>query len=104
MGVLVERVEGFCKKDEWRRAFQEINQFERQLIDFGTVLVKFWLHISQEEQLARFQERENTPYKSWKLTDEDWRNRDKWDAYVAAVEDMLLKTSTTIARGPSYLQ
>ncbi len=95
--VLVERVEGFCNKDEWRRAFQEINQFERQLIDFGTVLVKFWLHISQEEQLARFQERENTPYKSWKLTDEDWRNRDKWDAYAAAVEDMLLKTSTTIA-------
>jgi polyphosphate kinase 2 (PPK2 family) len=95
--VLVERVEGFCTEEEWRRAFQEINQFERQLVDFGTILVKFWLHVSQEEQLARFQERENTPYKSWKLTDEDWRNRDKWDAYRGAVEDMLLKTSTTTA-------
>ncbi len=95
--VLVERVEGFCTEEEWRRAYQEINHFERQLVDFGTILVKFWLHISQEEQLARFQERENTAYKAWKLTDEDWRNRDKWDEYRVAVEDMLLKTSTTTA-------
>lgn len=95
--VLVERVEGFCTEEEWRRAYQEINHFERQLVDFGTILVKFWLHISQEEQLARFQEREHTAYKAWKLTDEDWRNRDKWDAYRVAVEDMLLKTSTTTA-------
>lgn len=95
--VLVERVEGFCSEDEWRRAYREINQFERQLVDFGTILVKLWLHISQEEQLARFEARRDTVYKSWKLTDEDWRNRDKWDEYEQAVEDMLLKTSTTVA-------
>ncbi len=95
--VLVERIEGFCREDEWQRAYQEINQFERQLVDFGTILVKFWLHISKEEQLARFETRSDTAYKSWKLTDEDWRNREKWDVYVQAVEDMLLKTSTTVA-------
>lgn len=95
--VLVERIEGFCTAEAWQRAYQEINQFERQLVDFGTILVKFWLHISQEEQLARFDQRSVTPYKSWKLTDEDWRNRDKWDAYLESVEDMLLKTSTTVA-------
>ncbi len=95
--VLVERIEGFCTEDEWRRAYREINQFERQLVDFGTILVKFWLHVSQDEQLRRFEERRDTPYKSWKLTDEDWRNRDKWDLYTEAVEDMLLKTSTTVA-------
>jgi polyphosphate kinase 2 (PPK2 family) len=95
--VLVERVEGFCREDEWQRAYQEINHFERQLVDFGTILVKFWLHVSREEQLARFEARQETPYKAWKLTDEDWRNRDKWDVYVQAVEDMLLKTSTSYA-------
>jgi len=95
--VLVERIEGFCTESEWQRAYQEINQFERQLVDFGTILIKFWLHISAEEQLARFEARQNTAYKSWKLTDEDWRNREKWDAYARAVEDMLLKTSTTAA-------
>jgi polyphosphate kinase 2 (PPK2 family) len=95
--VLVERVEGFCSEDEWRRAYREINEFERQLVDFGAVLVKFWLHISKEQQLARFEDRRDTAYKAWKLTDEDWRNRDKWDEYVQAVEDMLLKTSTTVA-------
>lgn len=95
--VLVERIEGFCTETEWRRAYQEINQFERQLVDFGSVLVKFWLHISQEEQFARFEARRDTPYKAWKLTDEDWRNRQKWDQYAEAVEDMLLKTSTTVA-------
>jgi len=95
--VMVERLEGYCPEEEWRRAYREINEFERQLVDFGTVLVKFWLHISKEEQLARFEDRSATEYKSWKLTDEDWRNREKWDVYVQAVEDMLLKTSTTAA-------
>jgi polyphosphate kinase 2 (PPK2 family) len=95
--VLVERIEGFATEEEWRRAYQEINQFERELVDFGTVVLKFWLHISAEEQLARFQARENTPYKSWKLTDEDWRNREKWNLYAEAVEDMLQRTSTTYA-------
>ena len=75
--VLVERVEGFCSEADWKRAYDEINQFERQLTDFGAVLVKFWLQIDAEEQLRRFQERQNTPYKQWKITDEDWRNREK---------------------------
>lgn len=95
--VMVERIEGFCTEEEWRRAYREINEFERQLVDFGTILVKFWLHIGKEEQLARFEDRKGTAYKSWKLTDEDWRNREKWDVYIQAVEDMLLKTSTTSA-------
>jgi polyphosphate kinase 2 (PPK2 family) len=95
--VLVERIERFCSEEEWRRAYREINEFERQLVDFGMILVKFWLHIGQDEQLARFELRENTPYKAWKLTDEDWRNREKWEPYVEAVEDMLLKTSTTVS-------
>ncbi|MCZ7542084.1 MAG: hypothetical protein M5R40_00415 [Anaerolineae bacterium] len=95
--VLVERIEGFAAEAEWRRAYQEINQFERELVDFGTVVIKFWLHISQEEQRARFEARARTAYKSWKLTDEDWRNRDKWDLYAEAVEDMVQRTSTTYA-------
>ncbi len=95
--VLVERVEGFATEDEWKRAYREINAFERQLVDYGTIIVKFWIHISEEEQLARFQEREAIAYKSWKLTDEDWRNRAKWSEYEAAVNDMLLKTSTLTA-------
>ena len=93
--VLVERVEAFATEGEWKRAFKEINSFERQLVDFGSVLVKFWVHLSREEQLRRFQERKAIGYKEWKLTDEDWRNREKWDAYEDAVEDMLVKTSTT---------
>jgi AMP-polyphosphate phosphotransferase len=92
--VMVERVEGFCKESEWKRAYHEINEFERQLVDSGAILVKFWIHISEEEQLRRFEERKSDPYRSWKLTDEDWRNRGKWDQYTRAVEDMLLKTST----------
>lgn len=92
--VLVERVEGFAKEHEWKRAFKEINSFERQLRDFGTIVAKFWVHISREEQLRRFEERKATGYKAWKLTDEDWRNREKWALYEEAVEDMLLKTST----------
>lgn len=91
--VLVERVEGFCSEAEWQRAYSEINQFERQLTDFGALVFKFWLHISPEEQLSRFKQRERVEYKSWKITDEDWRNRGKWDDYERAVEDMLLKTS-----------
>lgn len=95
--VLVERVEGFAREDEWRRAYREINDFERQLLDHGVLVAKFWFHLSQEEQLARFEARKETAHKTWKLTDEDWRNRDKWGAYEGAVEDMLLKTSTRLA-------
>ncbi len=95
--VLVERVEGFATEDEWKRAYREINEFERQLTDHGMILVKLWFHISKEEQLRRFEARRETPHKRWKLTDEDWRNREKWDAYETAVKDMLLKTSTLTA-------
>ena len=91
--VLVERVEGFASKDEWTRAYDEINNFERGLADEGMVLVKFWLHISSEEQLKRFKKREKDPLKDWKLTDEDWRNREKRDVYSDAVEDMVARTS-----------
>jgi polyphosphate:AMP phosphotransferase len=92
--VLVERVEGFCRETEWRRAYEEINEFERQLIRFGTVVVKFWLHIDQDEQLRRFQARQQTPEKQWKITDEDWRNRDKWPQYETAINEMMERTST----------
>ena len=95
--VLVERVEGFAKDGEWLRAFKEINSFERQLKDFGTILAKFWVHISQEEQFRRFEERKAIGYKAWKLTEEDWRNRQKWSVYEEAVEEMLVKTSTKTA-------
>jgi polyphosphate kinase 2 (PPK2 family) len=95
--VLVERVEGFATEDAWQRAYKEINSFERQLRDFGTILAKFWIHISGEEQLRRFEERKAIGYKAWKLTDEDWRNRKKWDVYEEAVEEMLVKTSTRTA-------
>jgi AMP-polyphosphate phosphotransferase len=95
--VLVERVEGFCGEADWKRAYREINEFERQLADSGAVLVKFWIQVTDEEQLRRFNERENSRYKAWKLTDEDWRNRQKWDQYKDAVEEMVLKTSTLTA-------
>lgn len=95
--VLVERVEGFASEAEWKRAYREINSFERQLREFGVILVKFWIHISREEQLRRFEERKAIGYKAWKLTDEDWRNREKWEAYEEAVEQMLVKTSTATA-------
>jgi len=92
--VLVERVEGFAAEDEWKRAYAEINEFEEQLTDGGIVLLKFWVHITQDEQLARFKAREETPHKRWKLTDEDWRNREKWDDYEMAVNDIVEHTST----------
>lgn len=95
--VMVERVEGFAAEGEWRRAFQEIRDFEQQLVDFGFIVMKFWLHVSKDEQLRRFEERANSPQKSWKLTDEDWRNREKWPQYEAAVEEMLIKTTTVQA-------
>jgi polyphosphate kinase 2 (PPK2 family) len=95
--VMVERIEGFCDDEDWKRAYREINQFERQLVDFGTILFKFWIHISQEEQLRRFEARASDPLRSWKLTAEDWRNREKWDPYEASVDEMLLKTSTITA-------
>jgi polyphosphate:AMP phosphotransferase len=95
--VLVERVEGFATKTEWRRAYAEINDFERQLADHGTVVLKFWIHISPEEQERRFKDRAETPYKRWKLTEEDWRNREKWAEYESAVDDMIERTSTAVA-------
>ena len=106
--VLVERVEGFASTAEWQRAYREINEFEHELISFGAVLVKFWIHISKEEQLARFKSREKTPHKHWKITDEDWRNRKKWNEYWLAVSDMVEKTSTleapwTIVEGNNKL-
>ncbi len=90
--VLVERVEGFATREQWLRAYDEINAFERSLADEGTVLIKFWLHVSADEQLRRFKAREKDPLKSWKLTDEDWRNREKRDEYTQAVEDMVART------------
>jgi polyphosphate kinase 2 (PPK2 family) len=95
--VLVERVEGFCNEDEWRRAYREINECEAHLASFGVVLCKFWLHITKEEQLRRFKSREIDPFRSYKLTEEDWRNRAKWKEYNEAVEDMLQHTSTPYA-------
>ncbi|QGU32347.1 polyphosphate:AMP phosphotransferase [Thermochromatium tepidum] len=92
--VLVERVEGFASPSEWRRAYSEINQFEEQLVDSGIILVKFWLQISQDEQLRRFRERESVPYKRYKITAEDWRNREKWPLYKKAVNEMIARTST----------
>jgi polyphosphate kinase 2 (PPK2 family) len=95
--VLVERVEGFAARHEWQRAYQEINDFEEQLVAHGTVLVKYWLHVSPEEQLERFRSRETTPWKMYKITDEDWRNREKRPAYEEAVNEMLARTSTEFA-------
>ena len=95
--VLVERVEGFATEAEWRRAYAEINDFEERLVRHGIVLLKFWLHITKDEQLRRFKAREEIPYKRWKLTDEDWRNREKWDLYEQAVNDMIERTSTAHA-------
>lgn len=95
--VLVERVEGFATSEEWKRAFREINSFERMLVESRVHLVKFWLQIDPDEQLRRFEARKETPHKRWKLTDEDWRNREKAPQYQVAVDEMLLKTSTPFA-------
>ena len=95
--VLVERVEGFATDKEWKRAYDEINDFERLLTDDGSIIVKFYLHISKDEQLLRFKRREADPYKHWKINDEDWRNRRKWDEHNTAAEDMFEKTSTETA-------
>jgi polyphosphate:AMP phosphotransferase len=95
--VLVERVEGFCSQIDWMRAYSEINDFEGELVRNKTVLVKFWLHITKDEQLRRFKEREKTGFKRYKITEDDWRNRDKWEEYDFAVCDMIDRTSTEIA-------
>jgi polyphosphate kinase 2 (PPK2 family) len=91
--VLVERVEGFAAEEQWRRAYREIVDFERTLADEGMIIVKFWMHLSSGEQLKRFKARERDPLKAWKLTAEDWRNREKWPQYEAAVEEMLDRTN-----------
>ncbi|MGL5175899.1 MAG: phosphate--AMP phosphotransferase, partial [Cetobacterium sp.] len=95
--VLVERIEKFATNYEWKRSYAEINDMEKQWIDDGAIVLKFWLQISKDEQLKRFKERENTPEKKWKITEEDWRNREKWKDYNSAIEDMISRTSTTTA-------
>ncbi len=95
--VLVERVEEFATEEEWRRAYAEITDFENQLVEHGSVLVKFWIHITREEQLERFEDREATPHKHWKLTEDDWRNREKWPEYEEAFDDVVQYTSTRLA-------
>ena len=95
--VMVERIEGFCSTNDWQRAYNEINEFEEDLHDWGAVILKFWIQIDSETQLQRFTDRQNTPEKQWKITDEDWRNREKWPQYEEAVSEMLAKTSTAFA-------
>jgi polyphosphate kinase 2 (PPK2 family) len=95
--VLVERVEGFAAPADWRRAYHEINAFEEQLADHGIVLVKFWMHVTPDEQLRRFKDRERAAFKRWKLTEEDWRNRERWNDYAHAVNEMVERTSTHLA-------
>ncbi len=99
--VMVERLEGFCSENDWQRAYNEINEFEKELAEWGAVVIKFWVQIDNETQLERFTDRQNTPEKQWKITDEDWRNREKWSDYEAAVNEMLQKTNTTFA--PWYI-
>lgn len=95
--VMVEPIEGFTSKERANMAYREINEFERQLTDWGAIVIKFWIHIDKDEQYRRFKERENTPAKQWKITDEDWRNREKWDEYEKAVDRMVALTSTEFA-------
>ena len=95
--VMVERIEGFCTKEEWKRAYKEINDMEKDLCDAGAIVIKFWMHIDKDEQERRFRERQENPEKQWKITEEDWRNREKWDQYEDAVNEMLLRTSTDYA-------
>ena len=95
--VMVERIEGFCSVNEWERAYKEINDMEKHIANFGTVVLKFWMQIDRDEQKRRFQMRQEDPAKAWKITDEDWRNREKWDLYEEAVDEMLIRTSTSYA-------
>ena len=95
--VMVERLEGFCSENDWRRAYNEINEFEHELVEWGAIVVKFWVQIDKDTQLERFTLRQNTPEKQWKITDEDWRNREKWDMYEDAINEMLKKTNTSYA-------
>ena len=95
--VMVERLEGFCSENDWQRAYYEMNEFEQELHNWGAVILKFWVQIDKDTQLARFTERQNNPEKQWKITEEDWRNREKWDLYEDAVDEMLKKTSTSFA-------
>ena len=95
--VMVERLEGFCSENDWQRAYNEMNEFEKELSDWGAVIIKFWVQIDNQTQLERFNDRQSTPEKQWKITDEDWRNREKWDLYENAVNEMLAKTNTTFA-------
>ena len=99
--VMVERIEGFCTEEQWKRAFDEMNHFERSLHNWGAIIIKFWLQIDKDEQLVRFTDRQNTPEKQWKITDEDWRNRDRWDQYEVCVDQMLRLTNTDYA--PWYI-
>ena len=92
--VMVERIEGFCTTGEWQRAYKEINDMERDLYDAGAIVLKFWMQIDKDEQERRFKARQENPEKQWKITDEDWRNREKWDQYEEAVNEMLIRTST----------
>ena len=91
--VMVERIEGFCTEKEWKRAYGEINAMEQDLVNAGAIVLKFWMQIDKDEQARRFEARQENPKKQWKITDEDWRNREKWDQYEVAVEEMLEKTS-----------
>ena len=95
--VMVERIEGFCTRGEWQRAYKEINDMEKDLTDAGAIVMKFWMQIDKEEQERRFKARQENPEKQWKITDEDWRNREKWDQYEEAVNEMLIRTSTAKA-------
>ncbi|MCC5864226.1 MAG: hypothetical protein JJU31_03800 [Wenzhouxiangella sp.] len=95
--VLVERIEGFASESEWRRAYREINEFERSLVDAGIVLRSLWFHIDPDEQLRRFEARLANPFKAWKMTDEDWRNRKRWDDYIEAAEEMFKRTDSDFA-------
>ena len=95
--VMVERIEGFCTKEEWQRAYREINDMEAHLAHSGAIVLKFWMQIDKDEQERRFKERMENPLKQWKITDEDWRNREKWDLYEEAVNEMIIRTSTSYA-------
>lgn len=99
--VMVERLEGFCSENDWKRAYREINEFERDLTEWGAIVIKFWVQIDKDIQLERFTLRQNTPEKQWKITDEDWRNREKWDLYESAIDEMIEKTNTVAA--PWYI-